>query len=304
MRIGTRASALALAQSGWVRDALAGHGLEAELVPITTSGDESHGADAADPGDKSRFTREIEQALLAGEVDLAVHSAKDVPGELPDGLAIVAVPARADARDALCGVAGSLDELAEGAAVGTSSLRRRAQLLALRPDLELRELRGNVDTRLRRLAEGDYDALLLAAAGLARLGRDEGAPVAIETIIPAPGQGCLVLQARSDDARTADAAEPLTDRTALVALTAERAVVAALEASCDTPVGAHAHAGRDGALELRAFAGLPDGSAWVQDCVEGDPAGPAELGRLAAERLLAAGARELLDEAERVAAGG
>jgi hydroxymethylbilane synthase len=304
VRIGTRASALALAQSGWVRDALAGRGLKAELVPIATSGDESRGADAADPGDKSRFTREIEQALLAGDVDLAVHSAKDVPGELPDGLAIVAVPPRADARDALCGAAGSLDDLPVGAVVGTSSLRRRAQLLALRPDLELRELRGNVDTRLRRLADGDYDALVLAAAGLARLGREEGAPVAIETMTPAPGQGCLVIQARSDDARAADATEPLTDRAALVALTAERALVTGVEASCDTPVGAHARAGRDSVLELRAFAGLPDGSAWVQDSVEGDPAEPAELGWLASERLLAAGARELLDEAERVAAGG
>ena len=154
IRLGTRGSALALAQARWVAERLPG---EVELVPITTSGDERQPSRGSDPleglTDKSRFVKEIEEALSAGTVDLAVHSAKDVPSELPDGLAIVGVPERADARDALCG-AGSLDELAEGAAVGTASLRRRAALLALRPDLDVRELRGNVDTRLRRLEEG------------------------------------------------------------------------------------------------------------------------------------------------------
>ncbi|HEY1276102.1 MAG TPA: hydroxymethylbilane synthase [Thermoleophilaceae bacterium] len=295
IRIGTRGSALALAQARLVAERLDG---EVELVPITTSGD--RGAAGPD-ADKSRFVKEIEEALLAGEVDLAVHSAKDVPAELPDGLAIVAVPERADPRDALCGAA-ALGELAEGAAVGTSSLRRRAQLLALRPDLDLRELRGNVDTRLRRLAEGDFHAVVLAAAGLERLGRGgEGLPLG--ELVPAPGQGCLALEARADDGAVAAAAGALTDEPALACLTAERALVEALDATCRTPIGAHAAPDGD-ALRLTAFVGLPDGSHWIRDELEGSAAEPAPLGREVAERLLSAGAGEVLAEAERLASTG
>ena len=240
IRLGTRGSALALAQARLVADRLAD---EVELVPITTSGDR---ASAARPPleDKSRFVKEIEEALLAGEVDLAVHSAKDVPAELPDGLAIVGVPERADPRDALCG-APTLDGLPEGAVVGTASLRRRSQLLARRPDLDVRDLRGNVDTRLRRLAEGDFDAVVLAGAGLERLGRaGDGTAVATEQLLPAAGQGCLALEARAEDARVGELAAALTDRDALVALLAERAVVGALDAGCHTPVGALAQCPR------------------------------------------------------------
>jgi hydroxymethylbilane synthase len=284
IRLGTRGSALALAQARWVAERLED---DVELVAISTQGA---------VGDKSRFVKAIEEALLAGTADLAVHSAKDVPGELPDGLSIVGVPERADPYDALCG-ATSLDELRPGAVVGTASLRRRAQLLALRDDLEVRELRGNVDTRLKRL--GDHDAIVLAQAGLDRLGRGaEGEP--LEALVPAPGQGCLALEARADDEATAAAAERLTDRAALTALTAERALVTALDASCHTPIGAHAR-DRDGALLLSAFVGLPDGSHWIRDELVGDPAEPAELGMTVAERLAAAGARELLKEAERAA---
>jgi hydroxymethylbilane synthase len=250
-------------------------------------------------GDKSRFVKEIEEALLREDIDLAVHSAKDVPGELPDGLAIVGVPERADARDALCGL-GSLDGAPEGARVGTSSLRRRAQLLALRPDLRVEDLRGNVDTRLRRLADGDYDALVLASAGLARLGRDEGEPIEPGTMVPAPGQGCLALEARVDDERMAELAAAVTDRAALEALTAERALVGDLDASCHTPLGAYAEQA-DGALRLTSFAGLPDGSHWIRDTLDGPRDDPAALGRAVAERLLAAGAGEVLAEAERAA---
>jgi hydroxymethylbilane synthase len=289
IRLGTRASALALAQA----ESVAARLPDARLVPITTAGDRGS------KDDKSRFVKEIEEALLAGEVDLAVHSAKDVPGELPAGLSIVGVPGRADPRDALCG-AESLAALREGAAVGTASLRRRAQLLALRPDLDVRELRGNVDTRLRRLTEGDFDAIVLARAGLERLGRsDEGVPLA--ELVPAPGQGCLALEARSDDATALEAAADLTDRNALVALTAERALVTTLDATCHTPIGAHALAGGD-ALRLTAFVGLPDGSHWIRDELEGDAGDPVTLGREVAERLEAAGARELLAAAERAAA--
>lgn len=294
LRLGTRGSALALAQAQLVAELL---DADVELVPITTSGDRGEG-----PDDKSRFTKEIEEALLRGEVDMAVHSAKDVPAELPDGLSIVGVPERADARDALCGAA-SLDELAEGAVVGTSSLRRRAQLAALRPDLEVRELRGNVDTRLSKLGAGGYDALVLASAGLERLERSgEGAPIPADTMVPAAGQGCLALEAPAGDERAAELAAALTDRDALLALTAERALVQGLDATCHTPVGAHAEL-HGGQLSLSAFVGMPDGSHWIRDLLEGAVAEPVRLGADTAERLLTAGAADLLAAAERAAAG-
>ena len=277
---------------------LEAEGAEVETVVVRTTGDE--GGRPSELGDKSRFVKEIEEALLAGDADLAVHSAKDVPGVLPAGLALVGVPERADARDALCG-ASSLDDLAPGARVGTSSLRRRAQLLALRPDLDVAGLRGNVDTRLRKLAGGDYDAVVLAAAGLARLGRPgEGVPLAAADLIPAPGQGCLALEARGDHDEAVELAGRLTDREALVRLTAERAVVSALDATCHTPVAAHAELD-GGTLRLAAFAGLPDGSTWIRDELEGDAGDPVTLGVEVAERLLAAGARDVLAEAERLA---
>jgi hydroxymethylbilane synthase len=299
LRLGTRGSALALAQAGQVARALEAvePGLSIELVEIVTSGDETSRTAIASLGDKSRFVKEIEEALLAREVDLAVHSAKDVPGVLPDGLAIVGVPEREDPRDALCGAA-SLSALAEGASVGTSSLRRRSQLLAARPDLRVSDLRGNVDTRLRKLSEGSYDAVVLAAAGLRRLGRDEGAPLPIGLMTPAPGQGCLALEARRGDTEMADLAVRLTDQAALVRLTAERAVVERLDATCHTPVAAYAELTGDGRLELAAFVGMPDGSTWIRDKVEGPATDPASLGREIAERLLAAGAGEVLAAAE------
>jgi hydroxymethylbilane synthase len=274
-----------------------------ELVPIRTSGDEGPrgGASRADPGDKSRFVKEIEEALLDGEVDLAVHSAKDVPGVLPEGLSIVGVPERADARDALCG-ALALDDLAEGATVGTSSLRRRAQLLALRPDVRMEELRGNVDTRLRKLAEGRYDAVVLALAGLERLGRsDEGSPLPADALVPASGQGCLALEARSDDHEMRELGAQLTDQESLVRLMAERALVAALDATCRTPVAAHASLlDGGGELVLDAFVGLPDGSTWIRDSLSGDPGAPTDVGVAVAERLLAAGAADVREQAEAV----
>lgn len=305
LRLATRGSALALAQARLVAGMIEAveRGLRVELVPVRTSGDERSARAGTrapvlpGPADKSRFVKEIEEALLAGSADLAVHSAKDVPGELPAGLAIVGVPARADPRDALCG-AGSITALAAGARVGTSSLRRRAQLLAARDDLEVGELRGNVDTRLGRLGEGDYDAVVLALAGLERLGLRAGEPVDPAVMTPAPGQGCLALEARTGDARVADLAAAVTDADALVALTAERAVTATLEASCDTPIGVHAELAGDpdGVAELTvaSFVGRSDGSAWLRDEVVGDAEAPAELGRLAGERLLSAGAADVL----------
>ena len=240
--------------------------------------------------------KEIEDALLDGTADLAVHSAKDVPAELAPGLAIVGAPARADPRDALCGF-GSLDALPERAVVGTSSLRRRSQLLALRPDLEVVDMRGNVDTRLRKLREREYDAIVLAKAGLERLGLDQGAPLAERALTPAAGQGCLALEARAGDERVQALADGVSDAHALAELTAERALVAALDATCRTPVGARARV--DGErISVAAYVGLPDGSHWIRDALEGDAASPAALGREVADRLLAAGAAELLAAAE------
>jgi len=289
VRLGTRGSALALAQARLVADLLG----DAEIVPVETSGDRGS------VGDKARFVKELEEALLAGEVDLAVHSAKDVPAVLPDGLVLVGVPDRADARDALCGVA-ALSELADGATVGTASVRRRSQLLASRPDLVVSELRGNVDTRLGRLAGDEFAAIVLACAGLARLGRFEGSPIAVGEMTPAAGQGCIALEARSDDAVAAEAGAAVTDPEALVRLTAERALVTALDATCDTPMGALASL-EGQTLSLSAYAGLPDGSRWVRDRFEGPASEPAALGASVGERLVAAGAGEILDKAEALA---
>jgi hydroxymethylbilane synthase len=296
IRLGTRGSALALTQARYVASLLGADGVE--LVEITTTGDRGQFE-----MDKGRFVKEIEEALLDGRIDLAVHSAKDVPAELPDGCAIVGVPPRADARDSLCGDAGTLDDLAEGAVVGTASVRRRSQLLAHRPDLCVEELRGNVDTRLRRLAEGRYAAIVLAAAGLDRLDRGgEGTPLAVDALVPAPGQGCLALEARTGDEALADAAAAITDRDALLCLTAERALVAALDATCNTPVGALAEIDGDG-MRVTAYVGMPDGSHWIRDTLDGDAADPTALGLAVGERLAAAGATELLAAAERAATG-
>lgn len=300
MLIGTRGSPLALAQAGTVAAAIEG----SELVPIRTSGDESTpgSAVAAALEDKSRFVREIERALLDGDVGLAVHSAKDVPGELPDGLELVGVPRREDPADAWIGSAASIHDIPEGARVGTASLRRRAELLALRPDLEMLELRGNVDTRLRRLADGELDGIVLAAAGLRRLGREGeiAFTFSIDQLVPAPGQGSLALEGRSGDEEAFAAAARITDREALIELTAERAAVAGLDASCDTPVGVCARH-EEGGLVLRGFAGLPDGSEHVREIVEGDATQPVALGEALVERMAAAGALELLARAEEMA---
>ncbi|HXE45374.1 MAG TPA: hydroxymethylbilane synthase [Conexibacter sp.] len=298
MRIGSRGSALALAQAGFVAELLGGADAGVEVVTVTTSGDRG-----VLLGDKSRWVKELEAALLAGEIDAAVHSAKDVPVELPDGLAIAAVPERVDPRDALCG-ASSLEELPDGARVGTSSLRRAAGLRALRPDLNVVALHGNVDTRLHKLAGGEWDAIVLAMAGLERLGRGGEAGWVLDELVPAPGQGTLVVEARAEDTATRAALGAIDDPHVGACLEAERAVSRALGASCNTPLGAHAALANDGAMTLRAFLGLPDGSAWLRDELT-DPLGasPAALGVEMAERMRAAGADELLAACEALADG-
>jgi hydroxymethylbilane synthase len=286
IRIATRSSALALAQARQVAEMLGG----AELVEVSSDGE---------VGDKARFVRGVERALRDGGADIGVHSAKDLPAEMPEGLAIGAVPVREEPADAWIGGGGSLDETPEGAKVGTASLRRRAQLLVARPDLDVRELHGNVDTRLRKLADGELDAIVLAVAGLRRLGRESEVsfPIPAESMTPAAGQGALVLQIRADDERAAAAVTPLGDETALRELTAERAVVSLLDATCATPIGVHAMV--DGEqMRMDAFVGLPDGSEWIRDRVEGPAREPGHLGAELAQRLLTTGARDILDRAE------
>jgi hydroxymethylbilane synthase len=289
MRLGTRGSALALTQAEWVAQRLDD---EVEIVPMMTLGDRG-----AVLEDKSRWVSELERALLDGRIDIAVHSAKDVPTELAEGLELVAIPARADARDTLCGAPG-LTDLAPGARIGTSSVRRAAQLRALRSDLEVVTLRGNVDTRLAKLARGEVDALVLARAGLLRLGRDAEAGGVLDGLVPAAGQGALALEARPGTIAP-EVLAAVSDPDATACVNAERVLVHALGASCNTPVGAHARSLADGRLELSAWVGLPDGSAWLADQVV---AAPHEAGAVCAQRMLAAGAQSLLDEAERVLA--
>jgi len=286
MRVATRGSKLALTQAQWVADRLG----DAELVTASSDGE---------PGDKSRFVRGVERLLLADEAELGVHSAKDLPGAMPEGLEIAAVPEREDPADVWIGAGSSLEEVPEGARVGTASLRRRAQLLATRPDLRVSELHGNVDTRLRKLDEGELDAIVLAAAGLRRLGREEeiGFAIPVDRMVPAAGQGALALQVRTEDEATGAAAAAIGDLKAMRELTAERTVVALLEATCASPLGAHARVLGD-RIEIAAFVGLPDGSEWLRDRLEGSAEEPALAGAELVQRLLGAGARELLDRAE------
>jgi hydroxymethylbilane synthase len=268
----------------------------AELVEVSSDGE---------LGDKARFVRGVERALLEGEADVGVHSAKDLPAELTEGLTLAAVPPREDPHDAWVGLGSSLDDVPEGARVGTASLRRQAQLLASRPDLKVGELHGNVDTRLRKLAEGECDAIVLAVAGLRRLGRAEEIAFSIpaEEMTPAGGQGALLLQVRSDDEAALGAVDGLVDAPALREVTAERTVVALLQATCNSPLGVHASVDLgSGQMRVDAFVGLPDGSEWLRDRIEGDSGEPTLLGAELAKRLVDSGARDLLDRAEAMAA--
>jgi hydroxymethylbilane synthase len=324
MRLGTRGSALALAQAELVAELLQARagadfsGGAIEIVPIVTRGDresagveDTAGALAGDgpvgeppPGeDKSRWVSELERALLAGEIDAAVHSAKDVPGELAESLELVAAPARAAPEDVLCGVA-ALDALAPGARVGTSSVRRMAQLRAARADLDVVAMHGNIDTRLRKLADPTerLDAIVLARAGLQRLEQEDavGAVLDPERFVPAPGQGTLTIEVRAADIDTRRALAPIGDARALDCLLAERALAHELDASCDTPLGAHAVVATDRML-LRAWIGLPDGSHWIGDELTGVAADPEALAHELAERLRSVGAAEMLSSAARIA---
>ena len=294
LRIGTRGSRLALAQAREISNALTALGVETELVAITTAGD--RGTDSAsDPaGVKGLFVTEIDRALRDGEVDLAVHSAKDLPAgnEAADegGLVIAAVPERASALDVLVTRDGNLRP---GARVGTSSIRRRAQVFRLRPDVLVEDLRGNVDTRLRKLRDGETDALILAGAGLLRLGvvPEHAAPMSLSEMVPAPGQGCLAVQARPSDGATIEVLSALDHAPSRMALETERGLMARLGGGCALPLGAFAEPGPRG-VKLLAIALSPDGSRIARTEVDG--ATPEEVAELAALDLSAGGADEIL----------
>ena len=293
IRIGSRGSVLARWQAEHVESLLRARGHDVEIVIITTTGDRVQDRRLEAVGGKGAFLKEIEEALLAREVDLAVHSLKDVPTALPEGLHLTAMLERADARDVLLSGGATLRTLPAGARVGTTSLRRRAQVLSLRPDLVLQDLRGNVDTRIRRLREGVFDAILLARAGLVRLGREGEATEVLdpEVILPAPGQGAIALECRVDDRDTAEAAAPLHHEETALAVIAERAFLAALQGGCNVPLGAYAVASPDG-FRLRGLVAREDGSSVLRG--ERSGADPRALGESLAQELLARGAGELL----------
>ncbi len=283
--VATRRSPLALAQSRAVAAALESNGHEVALLEMTTTGDRWSLAGAPQqPGTdvKCMFVKELEEALLDGRADIAVHSAKDLPGELPSGLAVLATPVREDPSDVLVGSPGGLDALPAGAVVGTTSPRRRAQVLAARPDLQVAEVRGNVDTRLAKLDAGDVDALVLAAAGLARLGisRPDAVPLTGERFLPAAGQGIVAVEGRADDEPLREALAPLDDPASRACLAAERAFLARLGGGCSVPAGALCI--RDGeSLRMRAWW---EGSGATAE-VAGDVGDPAGLGARAAQEV-------------------
>ena len=298
VRIGTRGSQLALRQAEEVAAGLrrAWPRIEVELVPIRTSGDRLATAHLAEVGGKGLFVQEIDEALREGRVDLAVHSLKDLPGERPRDLVLAAFPRREDPRDVLVGATPtSMDALPAGARVGTSSLRRSVQLLARRPDVAAMPIRGNVDTRLRKLRQGEYDALVLAAAGLRRLGLLDATATLLEPdeMLPAVGQGTLGVETRADDGEILALAEPLTDGETRTATLAERAFLEAVGGTCTTPLAAYARRAGN-RLRLDAFVATPDGARVMRDGEVGDPEAPEALGRRLAARLLAAGAETII----------
>lgn len=300
--IGTRGSALARWQAAHVGRALvAAHpGLEIEEHILVTEGDRVQTGAVIELGGKGVWVKEIEDALLAGTIDLAVHSLKDVPAELAAGLALVAIPERADPRDAVVSRSGApLGELPAGSVVGTSSLRRVCQVKAMRPDLRVEILRGNVDTRLRKIADGVVDAGVLACAGLDRLGFAGRITQRLteDQMLPAIGQGALALEARAADARVVGLTRALADADAEVTVAAERALLAGLGVGCRTPVAGHAVV-RDGRVVLRGLVGRPDASEMLREELSGVPSDAASLGTELAKRLLARGADRILRELE------
>ncbi len=298
LRIATRKSPLALWQANHVRDALLARnpGLEVELLTMTTQGDKILDTPLAKVGGKGLFVKELELGMLEGRADLAVHSMKDVPVEFPDGLGLAAILPREDPRDALISNSYSgVDALPQGARVGTSSLRRQCQLRARRPDLQVLDLRGNVNTRLRKLDEGDFDAILLAAAGVRRMGWEARITelLAPEQFLPAIGQGAIGIEIRADDERVAALVGALNDAQTATRISAERALNAGLQGGCQVPIAGYSEISH-GVIVLRALVGRPDGTELVQGVISGRPEDAEELGQVLADDLLSRGAREIL----------
>lgn len=298
--IGTRKSRLALWQANHIAERLRNEhkGLTVELKTMTTKGDRILDVPLAKIGGKGLFTKELETEILAGKVDLAVHSLKDMPTELPEGLTLAALTTRAEVKDAFVSEKyNSLAELPKGARVGTSSLRRKAQLLHLRPDLEIADLRGNVDTRLKKLKDGEYDAIILAAAGLTRLGLADAIKELIPTdkLIPAVGQGILAIEAREGDEETLSLLKFLNDEESEAAAKAERAFLARVEGGCQVPVGVHATV-KEGEIIVGALIASLDGKELYKDIKKDKAQNCVRVGEELAEELLNAGGRKILNE--------
>lgn len=299
--IGSRGSKLALYQSNLVKSLLeqAEPGLSCEVRIIHTKGDKILDVALSKIGDKGLFTKELERALLDGEVDLCVHSTKDMPTALPEGLAIMGMPKRANAQDAIISSTPGLtvDSLPQGARVATGSLRRVAQLLRRRPDIEACEIRGNVDSRVKRVLDGEFDAGILAAAGVERLCLQDAVSSNIPTdvLVPAAGQGAIAIEARQNDAEIAALLEKITDRDTLLAVTAERFVLGALEGGCQVPMGIHAEIDGD-VMDLCAFVASLDGAEYVEARAKGDANDPKGLGQVVVGDMVGKGARQILDE--------
>jgi len=299
LRIGTRASLLAVTQSTWVKNQIekAHPQVQVELVKISTTGDRILDVPLAKVGGKGLFVKEIEDALLAGEVDLAVHSMKDVPAELPEGLHIGIIPVRETPRDAFISIRySSLEALPQGAIIGTSSLRRKSQLAVLRPDLKIVDLRGNIDTRLRKLDEGLFDAIILAGAGLNRLGLGERITVLLEPdqMLPAIGQGSLGIELRTADTELLAGLQFLHHPQTAITVAAERAFLLRLEGGCQVPIGAHATLTGTTVLLTGLIASV-DGRQIIKDTITGTVEQAAQLGTTLAETLLARGGKAILD---------
>jgi len=295
LRIGTRRSPLALAQAEEIRLRLEATGVLADIVPMSTSGDEGASAATSPQGLKGLWIDTILDALEAGDIDVAVHSAKDLPAEDDAGFTIAAVPEREDPSDVL--ISRDAASLPSGALIGTSSLRRRAQLLAGFPGLEVVDLRGNVETRLRKLAEGEVDAAVLAAAGLHRLGLEpeHARPLPLAMMVPAPGQGCLAVQTRDDDDDTMAAVAPLDHAPSHRALDTERSLMWRLGGGCALPLGAHAIVGLE-SISLTAIVATPDGTTVLR--VETEGGTPEDAATLAAKELIELGAERILAEVD------
>ncbi|MEX2111978.1 MAG: hydroxymethylbilane synthase [Pirellulales bacterium] len=301
LRLGTRASALARWQAQWVADSLKAIGVDVELVPITTRGDTSQGDAIGNLGAPGVFTKELQRVLIDERIDLAVHSLKDLPTDVVDGLTLAAVPPRESPFDVLLSRHGPFEQLPQGATVGTGSLRRRAQLLHARADLQMRDIRGNVDTRVAKLAAGEFDAIVLAEAGLRRLELEHHVTQRFEptVVLPAVGQGALGIEVRTGDSSTHELVERLDDPLSHSAVLAERTLLAALRGGCLAPIGAWARVAADGRLRLDAAVLSADGKTRLAAGGEDALAAAVALGNRVAANLLVAGAGPLIDASRR-----